>query len=226
MSDISQIPAPPPGFAREVRYAIRPREKRAFHSVLDAERLLAGGGQSTVRYAEQGDDILLATDHPIVAGRIREQVVYARGPGGLVARSLTRELTDGGGRALRREEVADYHPAGMGLPHATYPEVTLPFVLGWLPLDGQRRSLYAWINDRFVAKVYVETAGRAGDRVEVVMYPDLNDWVRLGSVLRRLAKPFIPKYHMWFETAPPHGLVRFEGPYGPPGAPEIVLERI
>ncbi len=58
------------------------------------------------------------------------------------------------------------------------------------------------------------------------MYPDLNDWVKLGSLLTRLAKPFLPKYHMWFAAQKngPHHLVRFEGPYGPPGAPEIVLE--
>jgi hypothetical protein len=73
-----------------------------------------------------------------------------------------------------------------------------------------------------------EASTRVGkrDAIEVVMYPDLNDWVRLGSVLSRLAKPFIPKYHMWFSPESPHDLLRFEGPYGPPGAPEIVLERI
>jgi hypothetical protein len=33
---------------------------------------------------------------------------------------------------------------------------------------------------------------------------------------------------MWFAQRPgkPHDLVRFEGSYGPPGAPEIVLERV
>jgi hypothetical protein len=29
---------------------------------------------------------------------------------------------------------------------------------------------------------------------------------------------------MWFDASAPHRLVRFEGPYGPPGAPEILLE--
>ena len=117
-------------------------------------------------------------------------------------------------------------------------ETLLPFLLRGIPLDGQRRSLYAWICDRFVAKVYYEVAHRERsisvpggrfDAHEVVMYPDLNDWVKLGSVLTRLAKPFLPKYHMWFAPGPlghkgAHTLVRFEGPYGPPGAPEIVLE--
>lgn len=29
---------------------------------------------------------------------------------------------------------------------------------------------------------------------------------------------------MWFEVGGARRLVRFEGPYGPPGAPEIVVE--
>jgi hypothetical protein len=29
-----------------------------------------------------------------------------------------------------------------------------------MPHDGQRRSVYAWINDRFIAKVYIEVDGR------------------------------------------------------------------
>jgi hypothetical protein len=43
-------------------------------------------------------------------------------------------------------------------------------------------------------------------------------------VLNSLAKPLLPKYRMWFESATARRVVRFEGPYGPPGAPEIVLE--
>ena len=83
-----------------------------------------------------------------------------------------------------------------------------------------------------MARVYCEWKGRqtldvpAGklETVEMSMYPDLNDWVNLGSMINTLAKPFLPKYRMWFEANAPHRVVRFEGPYGPPGAPEIVLE--
>ena len=94
------------------------------------------------------------------------------------------------------------------------------------------RSVYAWINDRFIAKVYVEvdgrrsitTNGRTHETIEVIMYPDLNDWIPLGAMLTRMVKPFVPKYRMWYAKQAPHRLIRFEGPYGPPGAPEIVLE--
>ena len=56
------------------------------------------------------------------------------------------------------------------------------------------------------------------------MYSDLNDWVSLGAIVTKLARPLLPKYRMWFDAEAPHGVLKFEGPYGPPGAPEIVLE--
>jgi len=98
------------------------------------------------------------------------------------------------------------------LPDGTYPEVALPFLAGWLPLHRERASLFAWINDRFVARMYLEATGTrklalpCGERkaLEVVMYPDLNDWVHLGPVLTRLARPFLPKYRMAYDVAPPH----------------------
>src|SRR5207248_8634278 len=107
----------------------------------------------------------------------------------------------------------------------------LPFLLRWQP-PGPKRYFYAWIVDRFVAKVYYEIGkpvkldvpAGSFDAVEAVMYPDLNDWVNLGSGISSLAKPLLPKYRMWFERAAPHRVVKFQGPYGPPGAPEIVLE--
>ena len=233
MSALAHIPAPPAGFAGSARYAIRPRDKRDYNGVLDARKILGGmaSHESIVSLREEAGAVVLETDHPMFTGRLREQIRYTRTSSGLVADSLLREIADDDGTILRRETVPAYSHAKVGMPREMYPEVTLPFILGWLPLEG-RKSLYAWINDRFVAKLYIERAGREtiqppiGKRetVKVVMYPDLNDWVALGSVLTRLAKPFIPKYRMWFEAAAPHRLVRFEGPYGPPGAPEIVLE--
>jgi hypothetical protein len=233
MSGLAQIPSPPAGFAGTARSSIRARDKRDYHGVLDARQILASMDrhESVVTLREDAGAVVLETDHPMFSGRLREQVRYTHNGSGLVAESLTREVADDDGTVVRREAVPTYLHARIGMPLEMYPEVTLPFILGWLPLD-KRKSLYAWINDRFVAKLYIESAGRetitapigARDTVRVIMYPDLNDWVSLGSVLTRLAKPFIPKYRMWFEAGSPHRLVRFEGPYGPPGAPEIVLE--
>ncbi len=236
MNHTTTIPAPPPGFTGSLQFSLRAREKKSFNTVLDARTLLSGSMRpvSDVHYAEEGDEVVLTMEHPIADGRMREEVRLGRQDGGLVSRSLSRELLDSGGRLVRREQVPDFHHAKLGLPQATYPEVALPFLLAWMPHDSERRSVYAWINDRFIAKVYVEVekrtsisvGGRSHEAIELMMYPDLNDWVSLGSMLTRLAKPFLPKYHMWYERAAPHRLMRFEGPYGPPGAPELVLERM
>lgn len=235
MSATTNIPVPPPGFAGSLRFSLRAREKKSFNTVLDAHSLLANSPNpvSEARYAEDGDDVVLTMESPMGAGRVTEEIRLSRRDGHLVTRSLSREVFDGTGAPLRREHVPDFGHAKLGLPQSIYPEVALPFLLAWLPQDGQRRSLYAWINDRFIARVYVEVerrgtisfSGKAHDVVELVMYPDLNDWVPLGSMLTRLVKPFLPKYHMWYERTAPHRLLKFEGPYGPPGAPELVLER-
>ena len=233
----TNIPVPPADFAGVAKYTITAREKRAFHTVLDAHKLLSkvGSPVSEVRYGREGKDIVLGLDHPIAGGMLREEmrlVDAGNGEGGLMMRSMTREMLDGGGVQVRREHVPDFRHDVLGLPFSTYPEVALPFLLSWMPLDGQRRSVYAWINDRFIAKVYVEVEGRqtlsfngkSHETIEVIMYPDLNDWIPMGAMVTRLVKPFVPKYRMWYAKQAPHRLVRFEGPYGPPGAPEIVLE--
>jgi len=227
------IPRPPAGAGGCFEYELRARERRSFHTVLDAALLLDRlGRRSVARLDVTADEVVLALDHPLARGRIREEVRLAVADDGLRTRAFRREAHSGSERMMRREDVPELHSDMLPLPDGTYPEVALPFLAGWLPLARERASLFAWINDRFVARMYVEAAGRTtlalpcGERkaLEVVMYPDLNDWVHLGAVLTRLARPFLPKYRMAYELAPPHRLLRFEGPYGPPGAPEIVLE--
>ena len=235
----TNIPLPPTDFAGTARYTITPRAKRSFHTVLDARKLLqeSGARQSEVRWAREGEEVVLRLDHPIAGGTMREEMRLgnsANGDGGLMMRSMSRQMIDEKGTAVRHEVVPDFRHEILGLPHSTYPEVALPFLLNWMPLDGQLRSVYAWINDRFIAKVYVEVEGKktlhiggaSHDTIEVIMYPDLNDWIPMGAMITRLVKPFVPKYHMWYSKQAPHRLVRFEGPYGPPGAPEIVLEAV
>jgi hypothetical protein len=236
MSRVATIPPPPAGFSGTAQFSLRAREKKSFNTVLDAHTLLAKSVRpvSEAHLSEEGDEVVLRMNHPMADGRMSEELRLARSADGLVSRSLSRELVDATGVVVRSESVPDFRHEKLGLPKATYPEVALPFLLAWMPHDSERRSLYAWINDRFIAKVYVEVerktsisvGARSHDVVELVMYPDLNDWVPLGAVLTRLAKPFLPKYHMWYERSAPHRLMRFEGPYGPPGAPELVLERM
>jgi hypothetical protein len=237
MTMAMNIPPPPQGFAGTWRYTIRPRENHSFTSVLSAAQLIEPppNNVSLVSFSGDGDgdDVVLVMEHPIVTGRMVEEIHCARTRLGLITRSISRVgVLDG--IPARREEAFGFQYDSLGYPTATYPEVCLPFMIGWLPFDGTRRALYAWVNDRFVARMYLESKapsrvalpGGLRSAVEVIMYPDLNDWVPLGGVLTRLAKPFLPKYRMWYEPAAPHTLLRFEGPYGPPGAPELVLELV
>lgn len=230
----TQIPKPPAGFSQNAVYRIKPREKRSFSSVLDARKLVAENPahETRVTVDADGGDVVVTMEHTLLFGKMREVVRCAVNGAGLLTKSFERVVEDAQGALVRREEIPDFAHDKLGLPPSTYPEVVLPFVLGWTLASTDESQLYAWINDRFVARLYVEVVGRTKldvlgkthDVVESVMYPDLNDWVPMGRVLSGLAKPFIPKYRIWFAREAPHRLVRFEGPYGPPGAPEIVLE--
>jgi hypothetical protein len=216
------------------RYVATPRAKRSFHTILDAGQIFDSRTPSVVTTrvgSENGARLVeIKTEHQIRGGKISESLELS-GDGQLRALRLERRLTDDAGSATREEKV-EFTRGPLPMPAATYPEVMLPFVLRWQPWDHERRSVYAWTVDRFVARVYCEWAGRhalsvpAGriETLEMVMYPDLNDWVSMGSMLNTLAKPLLPKYRMWFEAADTRRVVRYEGPYGPPGAPEIVLE--
>jgi hypothetical protein len=223
------------------RYSVRPRERRAFHTALDASDLFTSKEPATVTWSGRGapDGTWsgrgageLSVQMPVATGNFEEKCVFDLEPH---LRPSTFERSLRAGERLLRHERADFGAVIPKLPEATYPETMLPFLLRAHPLDSERRALYAWICDRFVAKVYYEVhkhrasvrvpAGKF-DTTEVVMYPDINDWVKLGGVITKLIKPFLPKYHMWFAAGEGgrHTLVRFEGSYGPPGAPEIVLE--
>jgi len=213
---------------------VRPRENRAFHTALDASELFTSREPATVTWAREDGHGTLAVQMPVASGNFEERCTFSLEPE-LRPASFERALR-GDARVLRHEH-AEFAAIVPKLPPATYPETMLPFLLRGHPLDSQRRSMHAWICDRFVAKVYYEVHKRrvelrvpAGSFVttEVIMYPDLNDWVKLGSVLTKLVKPLLPKYQMWFAErgSGPHELIRFEGSYGPPGAPEIVLERV
>jgi hypothetical protein len=214
------------------RYSVRPREHRVFHTALDAGDLFTSKDPATITRSRSGDVGSLRVHMPVATGTFNETCSFELSPH---VRPTRFERSLRGADSVLREERADLSAAIPKLPEHTYPETMLPFLLRAHPLDGERRSLHAWICDRFVAKVYYEVhkkhatvtvpAGRF-EAVEVVMYPDINDWVKLGTVITKLIKPFLPKYHMWFSPSGsgPHKLVRFEGSYGPPGAPEIVLE--
>lgn len=225
------LPLPPAGFETTTEYRLSPRAKRSFHTILDPNRLLTPSSRGTLRFRSLDEHrIELATRYEIASGAIEESFVLRKTTEGLLSDRLRRQMFDSHGTEVRNEEV-DFG-ADLGLAPNTYPEVLLPLMLGW-PSASRTRAFYSWINDRFVSRVYVETKGetelqlqgRRTRALEMVLFPDLNDFVRVGSTMARLAKPIMPKYHLWFDTEPPNVVLRFEGPYGPPGAPELIMER-
>lgn len=220
------------GWATEtLRYRLRPREKPKFHTVLDAATVFGrGSGEAVVttraRPPADGQTVLDIAVTLDLGGVHLEERFDCVWRSGLHAGRLLRVVGD-----ARRKEI-DFTKSPFPLPASTYPEVMLPFLLRAQPQDGRRRAAYAWTSDRFVARVYYESRGTTelalpAGRIratEVWMYPDLNDWVKLGNVLTKMAKPFLPRYAMWYDADGPARLLRFEGSFGPPGAPEIVLE--
>ncbi|MBN8616070.1 MAG: hypothetical protein J0L92_36095 [Deltaproteobacteria bacterium] len=220
------------GWVEEVtRYRLTPRPKPMFHTILDARRIFSDGATAVVttrvREAALEGEVVTTLDVRLESGSLRfhDHFEGVR-RGGMVGQTLHRTM------GPARDERVDFAHSPYPFPPSTYPDVLIPFLMRGQPLDGERRALYSWTCDRFCARVYYESKGKTmltvpAGRIEVapvVMYPDLNDWVSLGSVLTRLAKPLLPRYEMWFEAAPPHRVVRYEGAFGPPGAPEVVLE--
>jgi hypothetical protein len=226
----SFLPSPPGGFDVSSQYRLTPRPKRAFNTILDANRLLIPGSKGRLTFRDvAGGRVELATRYEIASGVIEESFIMRKTSRGLESERLQRRMYDTEGEVRRNEDVQ--FETGLGLAPNTYPGVLLPLMLGW-PSGQRTRAFYSWINDRFVSRVYVETKGETrlqlpgGTRRanELVLYPDLNDFVRVGGTVARLAKPLMPQYHLWFEPDAPNRVLRFEGPYGPPGAPELIME--
>ncbi len=229
-----------------LRYRATARPQSKFKSVLQPKHLFgATGRNSTVTTRLHDDELRLDVTHELAGTVLTERLAAIVRHGRVRSTSLVRQLgpardeghvaddqSDADHERLARHERVRFHPEPLGLPEATYPEVMLPFLMRGQPLDGQRRAVWSWTNDRFMARVYYEV--RRTVRVSVPagtfeaaliwMYPDLNDWIAMGGVVTRLAKPLLPRYDIWIDTSPARRVVRFEGPYGPPGAPEIVLE--
>ena len=77
------LPLPPPGFETSSEYRLTPRPKRAFHTILDAHKLLVPGskGNLTFRDVDEGH-IELATKYEVAAGTIEESFILRKTPGG------------------------------------------------------------------------------------------------------------------------------------------------
>ncbi len=202
-----------------------------FNTILNAHNLLDHSSTTTISFEGNTEQVAMTVIHRLTTGRIEERLTLVRAPEGLISERLHRQLFDAQDERVRNEE-ATFFKEGLGFARNTYPEVLLPLMMGWLGPTARTCAFYSWINDRFVSRMYaqiksvepLQLSDRRVPAFEAVMYPDLNDYVRVGATMARLAKPIMPKYHLWYEDKPPHRVLRFEGSYGPPGAPEVIME--
>ena len=214
-----------------LEYKATPRPKSQFKTILDSNALFGASDEHTTVVTRHNAQTAEITVRHHIGEYIVREVLECGVNGGLKPQRLTRTIARDDGEPVR-DETVQFGDGPLRFPGPTYPEVMLPFLMRWVPRDGRRRAAYAYTNDRFVARVYYErhkgvslnTPYGQVEADEVWMYPDLNDWIAMGGLLTRLAKPLLPRYEVWFETTAPHRVLRFEGPYGPPGAPEVVLE--
>lgn len=229
-----------PGRRETYHYRVTPRAKPLYRSVLDARSLFGGPDSRGARSVYEAWSETLAGQTKLMtrsvlhldAGEIEERVRYGSRGGILITERFERDSRNRDGVQVREERI-DFHQGPIHFPLDLYPEVYAPFLMRGEPAPPQRRAFHSWISDRMVARVYYELhrkrvsvlvpAGRF-DCSEILMYPDLNDWIPLGNLITTLAKPLLPRYHFWLGLEAPHPVVRFEGAYGPPGAPEVVVE--
>lgn len=67
----------------------------------------------------------------------------------------------------------------------------------------------------------IDSAAGSIDTVKVVMRPDVDSILKSWpSVFRKMALPFIPKDYFYFNSKPPHQLIKFDGSIGYP-APNL-----
>ena len=221
-------------------YRLTPRKNPLYKSILDANQIFGGvdlaGTPAIFRThtdrTGEFPELVFDTTLDLAHGRSQEVTRYLVRDGRLVLDRLERQVHSSNGEVVREEKVL-FHDGPYQFPNDLYPEVYAPFLMRSDPSIKGRRSFHAWISDRFVARIYfelqksrVKTRVPAGNFLcsQFLMYPDLNDWVPLGNVVMALAKPILPRYHIWLGLDPPYPVVRFEGAYGPPGAPEVVVE--
>ena len=124
------LPLPPRGFDVTTEYRLKPRPKRAFNTILDANRLLVPGSKGSLAFRSVGDGhIELATRYEIASGAIEEAFLMRRTSRGLESERLQRRMYDIDGETRRTEDVQ--FGIDLGLAPNTYPEVLLPLMLGW-----------------------------------------------------------------------------------------------
>jgi len=157
--------------------------------------------------------------------------------------SSRREIRDASGTLLETEERELDSTAGTGRIAVVEPSTgrtslrrlrvardaidleMLPVELRRLPALGARRIRFGLVTDdgravRMEAAIVGQEPVEASAGTFVCHRIDL----RVTGVLGAMAGLFLPKFSMWHTVAPPHFWVKYRGPAGGVGSPEILRE--
>jgi hypothetical protein len=90
---------------------------------------------------------------------------------------------------------------------------------------GKRNSLKIGYYGEGNEKSYTMTLSYKG--IEKVTIMDKTyECHKLDFGMSNFLGTFLPKLNLWYSAAPPHYLVKYEGPEGPPGTPKRTLEMV
>jgi len=83
-------------------------------------------------------------------------------------------------------------------------------------------DFYGEVNELIVQREGMITVALGGDDAPAI-HAKLKPIVDIPILLRPLAYFFTPSFDAYFEPDPPHRLLKFEGPIGPPGVPNATM---
>ena len=111
MTAVALLQPPRENTTETATYVALPRAKRSFNTVLDASRIFAHDGRSTVTTKVTGEGperrVLLQTEHPLQGGLIAETFELSAN-GTLIPLRLERRVLDASGTPSREETVRRY----------------------------------------------------------------------------------------------------------------------
>jgi hypothetical protein len=118
--------------------------------------------------------------------------------------------------------VADDQPMGKAGEIALADVTALPYVLRGFPFTKRDKVKIRAVRGASGRGVILTVKNQGKEKVTLA--DGAIDCYKLTVSLDGFWARFLPTTQMWYSVTPPHYLVRYEGPDGPPGAPKRLLE--
>lgn len=149
--------------------------------------------------------------------------------------SFSKRVESTTGRVVH-DEITYFDDPGRTFPEDLNHFYSIPMTIRGMDFAAhEKNDLKIWFSSHFTPwkmDVSVKDKDRvtvpAGTftcwRVEVT--PDLKAIFQRWYWLARILKSWIPSYYYWFDQAPPHVLVKFEGRFGPVGFSPVQVQEL